>query len=83
MERRGKRRSHHMDDVSMMEEKRREWIRGEEGDLGSHEGEDVGEGAIEGGDEEDLGFSGWLGLNGPTMGLVVLIEVGLLIGPPL
>jgi hypothetical protein len=30
MERRGKRRSHHMDDVSMMEEKRREWIRGEE-----------------------------------------------------
>jgi hypothetical protein len=79
MEWRGKRRSHHTDDVSMMEEKRREWIRGEEGDLGSHEGE----GAIEGGDEEDLGFGGWLGLNGPTMGLVVLIEVCLLIGPPL
>ena len=50
-----------MDDVSMMEEKRREWIRGEEGDLRSREGEDVGEGAIEGGEEEDLGFGGWLG----------------------
>ena len=61
MEQRGKRRSHHMDDVSMMEEKRREWIRGEEGDLRSREGEDVGEGAIEGGEEEDLGFGGWLG----------------------